>query len=128
MSLRILEHPSDGIELLLADEARLEEFGRKLDAYFMHLGITGIVAVEPGMLEVRPRDERQIERADFADGVAHDARSTRSIAYQIELILLMDVDRIAELTLVAVEDHETVLGRYRRYLGQYVGVGHGKKG
>ncbi|MFQ6939811.1 MAG: hypothetical protein ACLRSE_05925 [Alistipes finegoldii] len=106
---RILEHLLDRIELLLVDEPRFEQIGRKLHADLMDIGILRKIAVQPRVFEVGTRDQDQIPVGYFADGVAHDAGRPPRSAHKVQLVLLVDMHGETEFALVAVEHDETVL-------------------
>ena len=106
---RILEHLLDRIELLLVDEPRFEQIGRKLHADLMDIGILRKIAVQPRVFEVGTRDQDQIPVGYFADGVAHDAGRPPRSAHKVQLVLLVDMHGETEFALVAVEHDEAVL-------------------
>ena len=72
------------------------------------------------MLKIFTADQDKFEIPNFLDAVPYDPADTFSLLDEVELELLVLVERLCEFRLVAFHDIEAVLLRKTRYFCKYL--------
>lgn len=102
------EHPLYGRELILGKQLVSEDITGELDGDLTYV-LRPAVSLFPDMLEVGAPDQHQLIISYLFDAVTYDTPHPLSTFDEIELILLMAMERIGEFGLVTLYNVETVL-------------------
>ena len=91
----------------------------KLNGNFMNL-IRLAMIVHPRMFQRFISNKAEFQIINFFDRVTHNTTGTLTIFYKIEFIFRMYMHGIREFGLYAIDNHEAVFLRKRRYFSEYV--------